>query len=82
LKVFLSTKAKKALEGVSPELRARLESKISELLSTPYPQGCKKLRGAPDAYRLRVGDFRVLYVIVEHKEILVFKISQRSTAYE
>ncbi len=59
MKVFLAQRAKKFLDGVSPELRRRLEGKISELLITPYPSGYKKLKGAPNAYRLRVGDYRV-----------------------
>jgi mRNA-degrading endonuclease RelE of RelBE toxin-antitoxin system len=46
LKVYLSTKARKSLDNVSADLKARLESKISELIDTPYLPGCKKLRGA------------------------------------
>jgi mRNA interferase RelE/StbE len=82
LKVFLSTKAKRALDGSSPEMQSRLEAKIAELYDTPYPSGCKKLRGARNAYRLRVGDYRVLYTIVNREDILVFKISPRSSAYD
>jgi mRNA interferase RelE/StbE len=63
-------------------VRGRLESRISELTTTPYPPGCKKLKGSPNAYRLRVGDYRVLYVIVKSDELLVFKISPRGSAYE
>jgi mRNA-degrading endonuclease RelE of RelBE toxin-antitoxin system len=57
LKVFLSQRAKSFLERASPDLKGRLEAKISELFSTPYPPGYKKLRGAPNSYRLRVGDY-------------------------
>ncbi len=82
MKVFLARRAQKFLDEASPELKARLEAKISELFETPYPSGCKKLKGAPNAYRLRVGDYRILYVIVKHDEIVVFKISGRESAYE
>jgi mRNA interferase RelE/StbE len=82
LKVYLSTKAKKSLDNVPVDLKARLESKISELIDTPYPAGCKKLRGASSSYRLRVGDYRVLYSILQRDEILVFKIAPRSSAYD
>lgn len=82
MKVYLSTRAKKALEVAGPELRARLESKISELCETPYPAGCKKLKGAPNSYRLRVGDYRVLYLMLHEEEILVFKIAPRGSAYD
>jgi mRNA interferase RelE/StbE len=81
LKVFLSRKAEKVLEAAPPEIRRRLNEKITELTRTPFPVGCKKLRGAQNAYRLRVGDYRVLYVILKKEEILVFKIARRETAY-
>jgi len=82
LKVYLSTKAKKYLDGSSAQVKARLSSKISELIETPYPAGCKKLKGAPNTYRLRVGNRRILYSIVGIDEILVFKIGPRESAYE
>jgi len=81
LRVFLSRKAAKALRETSSDVRRRLEEKISELSRTPYPAGCRKLRGAPNAYRLRVGDYRILYATLTKDEILVFKIARRETAY-
>jgi len=81
LKVFLSRKAAKALQQTPSEIRQRLEEKMSELSQTPYPAGCRKLRGAANAYRLRVGDYRILYAIIAKGEILVFKIARRETAY-
>jgi mRNA interferase RelE/StbE len=82
LKVYLSIRAKKSLDSASEELKARLEAKIFELVETPYPPGCKKLKGAPESYRLRVGDHRILYSILPREEILVFKISPRKSAYD
>ncbi len=82
MKVFLSRRAQKFLDDVSADLKGRLEAKISELYTTPYPSGCKKLKATPNAYRLRVGDYRILYVIVKRDEIIVFKISGRESAYE
>ncbi len=82
MKVFLSRKAAKALEDSPSEMRRRLDEKIFELCRTAFPTGCRKLRGAQNAYRLRVGDYRVLYAILTKDEILVFKISRRETAYD
>jgi mRNA interferase RelE/StbE len=81
MKVFLSRKAAKALNGVPPDVKRRLEEKISELFKTSYPAGCRKLRGAANAYRLRVGDYRILYVMISKNEILVFKVVRREVAY-
>jgi len=74
--------AQKSLENAPMEVKDRLESAISELFQTPYPAGCKKLKGAPYSYRLRVGDFRILYSILSREEILVFKIAPRGSAYD
>ena len=82
MKVFLSRKARKFLDDYPVSVRRRIEEKIAELLETPYPEGCRKLRGAPSAYRLRVGDYRILYAIVADEEILVFKITRREIAYQ
>lgn len=82
MKVFLSRRAQKSFDGASADLKDRLEAKITELLMSPYPSGCKKLRGAPNAYRLRVGEYRILYAIVKPDEILVFKIGARESVYE
>ena len=82
MKVYLSTRARKGLDNAPSEVKARLESAISELFQTLYPAGCKKLKGAPNSYRLRVGDYRILYSIVSREEILVFKIAPRGSAYE
>jgi mRNA interferase RelE/StbE len=82
LKVYLSIQARKYLDSTSTELKARLDSKISELIDTPYPPGCKKLKGAPNSYRIRVGDHRVLYSILPQDEILVFKIAPRGSAHD
>ena len=81
MRVFLSRKAAKALEETPSQMRRRLEEKISELSLTPYPAGSRRLKGAPNAYRLRVGDYRLLYAMLSKDEILVFKIARRETAY-
>lgn len=82
MKIFLSRKARDFLEDSSNDLRSRLEYSISELIQTPFPSGCKKLKGAPNSYRLRVGGYRILYTIVNREEILVFKIALRDSAYD
>jgi len=82
LKVYLSTRARKSLEDSPTEVKGRLESAVSELFHTPYPAGCKKLKGAPNSYRLRVGGYRILYSILSNEEILVFKIAPRGSAYD
>ncbi len=48
MKVFLSRKAAKSLNEVPPDVKRRLDEKISELFKTSYPAGCRKLRGGSE----------------------------------
>lgn len=56
---------------------------IRKLGDDPRPHGSKKLAGEKDAYRIRVGDWRVIYLIVEEKKtktyrVLVSRVKQRN----
>jgi len=55
--------AGKELDALDDALFARIDRKILLLAENPRPPGCKKLRGHKDHWRIRVGDWRVLYVI-------------------
>jgi mRNA interferase RelE/StbE len=55
--------AGKELDALDDALFARIDRKIMVLAENPRPPGCKKLRGYKDHWRVRVGDWRVLYVI-------------------
>lgn len=44
----------------------RVYSLAPSLTSTPRPSGCHKLKGAANLWRIRVGDYRVLYAINDH----------------
>lgn len=82
-RVELSRRAFDSLEKMDVQLRRRVVEKLRELEGTPFPRGCRKLKGEVDAYRLRVGKIRVLYKILwDEKAIVVFKIEQRERAYQ
>ena len=81
-RVELSRRAFKSLERLEPEIRRRILEKLVVLREEPIPRGAVKLRGEKDVYRLRVGDYRVLYkVLWEEEVVLVFKIEHRRRAY-
>jgi len=53
-----------------------------ELRDNPFPKGSIKIRGEKDIYRLRVGDYRILYkTLWDEGAILVFKIEHRRAVY-
>ena len=61
----------------------RVRTKIQALATGPRPHGSKKLRGARDSWRIRIGDRRVLYEIDDAKRIVdISAIRHRSDAYE
>jgi mRNA interferase RelE/StbE len=59
--VLIKRSAEKELEALPAELQDRIVRKLLVLEGNPRPQGVKKLQGG-NTYRLRVGDYRVLYV--------------------
>ncbi|MCL2700717.1 MAG: type II toxin-antitoxin system RelE/ParE family toxin [Phycisphaerae bacterium] len=65
-------KAARAIEGLSRDVQRRIVSRIELLAKNPRPHGTLKLAGQ-DAYRIRVGDWRVIYAIID-KQLLVFVV--------
>ena len=66
-----------------PEANARrLVPRIDALAPNPRPRGAKKLAGEDDLYRLRVGDYRVLYQIRDRVLlVLVIAVGHRREVY-
>ena len=67
--VLLSKKAVKELDKLSDHTAEPILEAIGNLANEPRPSGCKKLKGR-DGYRIRVGNYRVIYEIVD-KELIV-----------
>jgi mRNA interferase RelE/StbE len=61
-KVIIEKKALKALEKFAESDYQKIKTEILQLQDNPRPHGCKKLKGR-DAYRIRIGDYRVIYEI-------------------
>jgi mRNA interferase RelE/StbE len=64
------------------ELLERIRRSIAQLAVNPRPPGCKRLTGREDLYRIRVGDWRIIYAIVtEESTVLVTDIAPRGRVY-
>jgi len=64
------------------KLKSRLDEAIESLADDPRPLGCRKLAGISDRYRVRVGDFRIVYRIDDGKVVvLVLLIGHRREVY-
>jgi len=81
--VALASSAEKELKKLPANLIARLVPRLENLASNPRPSGCKKLRGGDGEWRIRSGDYRVVYTIDDMKLLVeVTRIRHRSEVYE
>ncbi len=73
----------KELASLPKNTRIRIATKIDSLKTNPTPQGVKLVRGkGREAYRIRVGDYRILYQIKRDiVTVLVIKIGHRREVY-
>lgn len=79
--VRIKRSAAKELEAVPPKDRKRIAKRIEGLTADPRPPGCEKLSGE-EKYRLRQGDYRILYEIADQELIItVVKIGNRRDIY-
>jgi mRNA interferase RelE/StbE len=81
-KVSIKRSAEKELRKVDLAWIPRLVAAIQELARDPFPVGHKKLVGSQHTYRIRVGDYRVVYMVYEvAKEVIVQRIQHRKDVY-
>jgi len=80
-RLVFTRSAKRELEHLSHEIVRLLKSRIDELIEEPRRHGCQKLSGT-DFYRIRQGDYRVLYSIDDAERIVeIIKIGHRREVY-
>ena len=75
--------AARQIRKLNKTIQARLKSKIAMLSENPRPHGSKKLKGLENSYRIRVGDYRVIYKI--HDDVLlviIMKVGPRRNIYD
>ena len=78
-----TTTAEKELDDLSWDVCRRIAKKILVLESNPRPRKIsKKLKPPFEGYRLRVGEWRVLYQVDDsEKKVVVYSVRHRSDAY-
>lgn len=81
-KIEIPKSVEKALGKLPTHIREQIERRIEKLAEEPRPTGCEKLAGEDSLYRVRQGDYRVIYEI--HDKVLVvliIKIGHRRDVY-
>lgn len=73
--------AEKEMDKLPSAIHARIGNKILSLEDNPRPRGVNKLSGREE-YRLRVGDYRILYTIYDKNSVVViFAVGHRREVY-
>jgi mRNA interferase RelE/StbE len=73
----------KELEKLPRQMLARIVEAVDDLARDPYPGGTRKLSGSEQTYRIRVGDYRVLYSIYSDKFIVeIIRVKHRKDVYK
>lgn len=74
--------AERQFRNLTANVQARLQPRIDALADDPRPRGVERLAGSESLYRIRVGDYRVIYAIDEEKLIvLVVRLGHRRDIY-
>ena len=81
--IIFSQQAAKFLRQAEKTLARRIAQKLERLKTEPIIHDSKKIVGKDRRFRVRVGDYRILYVIVlESQQILIERIDKRSRVYQ
>lgn len=80
--VTFARSARKELQALDRTVATRVLRRIEALAATPRPAGCKKLEGAENLWRIRVGDWRVVYSVDDSKLLVdVSAVRHRRDVY-
>ena len=73
---------KKDLRRIAVVEVRKIVAAVSALAQDPWPHGCTKMQGSDCAYRIRVGDYRVIYEIYEDRVIIeIIRVRHRRDVY-
>jgi mRNA interferase RelE/StbE len=74
--------AARAFDKLPRDAQHAIATKVRLLATDPRPRGSRKLQGSEDVYRVRAGDFRVLYQVLDDVLlVLVIEVGPRKSIY-
>ena len=81
-KIRYWVRSEKTLAKIPTPQQRRVREAIDKLAHSPKPMGCEKMKGMKNGYRIRVGDYRVVYEIVDQVLIIyVIRVDHRKDVY-
>jgi mRNA interferase RelE/StbE len=70
------------LRKIDKQYIPRIVDAIESLANNPFPSQSKKLKDSESGFRLRIGDYRIIYQVdSEKKEIIIYHLRHRKDAY-
>jgi mRNA interferase RelE/StbE len=79
----ISKTFEKALLNLPEKVVEKILVAVKALAENPRPSGCKKLKGSKTDYRIRIGDYRVIYEIQDGRlVVLLLNVGHRKDIYE
>ena len=80
--IVFARSARKELQNLDPQVARRILKQIEALVANPRPTGVVKLEGASDLWRIRVGEWRVVYRVSDRDRLVdVVAVRHRRDAY-
>ncbi|MBI3761513.1 MAG: type II toxin-antitoxin system RelE/ParE family toxin [Chloroflexi bacterium] len=80
--VVLTPAAERERRKLPANVRTRINQALLELEANPRPSGTSKLSGAKERWRIRVGDYRIIFTIDDDaKRVTVIRIAHRRDVY-
>jgi mRNA interferase RelE/StbE len=81
-RVIVKPSAERAVERLPLAVATRVVAALTALAEDPRPHGCTKMQGAPNLWRIRTGDYRIVYEIDDRAiVIVVLRVAHRKDVY-
>jgi mRNA interferase RelE/StbE len=81
-KIRWKNSAIKELKKLSKDAISRIIKAVEKLSETPYPDGVRKLVGSEHTYRIRVGDYRIIYTLLGSDLVIeIIRVGHRKDIY-
>ena len=80
--IVFARSARKELEALNSPMIERVITRIEGLAHDPRPTGARKLRGSGNLWRVRIGDYRIVYGLDDRRRVVdIVRVRRRREAY-
>lgn len=81
--IEITSRAERELKKLARDIKNRIVPAIQALANDPRPEGCLQVKSEPGVWRVRVGDYRIGYIIDDGSRIVtIIRIANRREFYD